>query len=112
MILANTPAVLSGVTLALNEGNLDGLNNIAPNWDVFPFIDLITKMVGGLWAIALILAVAAWIIAAIVWMLSRVIHSGMMQQYSGTVFVWCGIATILLGAAMPLVKYLAVQKVA
>lgn len=97
-----------GLSLALEKSQLDRLQ-IAPNWDIFPFIGLVSNMVGGLWAMGLVLMVGAWILASVVWVLSRVIHSGQMQQYSGTVFIWCGIGTVLLGAAMTMVKLLATQ---
>ena len=96
--------------LALTDGDVTKMN-IAPDWEVFPFLKLVSQMVGGLWAMALVLTVGAWILAALVWMLSRVIHSGMMQQYSGTVFVWCAIGTILLGASMAIVKFLVTRDV-
>ena len=37
------------------------------------------------------------------------IHSGPMQQYSGTVFIWCALATMILGSAMAIVKFFATQ---
>ena len=55
------------------------------------------------------LTVAAWICAAIAWIMGRVIHSGPMQQYSGTVFIWCALATMILGSSMAIVKFFATQ---
>ena len=43
------------------------------------------------------------------WIAGRVIHSGPMQQYSGTVFIWCALATMILGSAMAIVKFFATQ---
>jgi len=75
----------------------------------FPFMQLVSDMVGGLWALSLYIAVGAWICAAIAWIAGRVIHSGPMQQYSGTVFIWCALATMILGSAMAIVKFFATQ---
>ena len=76
---------------------------------IFPFMQLVSDMVGGLWALSLYIAVGAWICAAIAWIAGRVIHSGPMQQYSGTVFIWCALATMILGSAMAIVKFFATQ---
>lgn len=46
---------------------------------------------------------------AIAWIAGRVIHSGPMQQYSGTVFIWCALATMILGSSMAIVKFFATQ---
>lgn len=81
----------------LNDGDLSNLK-VSPNFSFFPFMDLVSNMVGGLWALSLYIAVGAWICAAIAWIAGRVIHSGPMQQYSGTVFIWCALATMILGA--------------
>lgn len=98
----------TGVILAVTDSDLSDLN-IAPQFDALPFMPLVTKMIGGLWALAFALMVGCWILASLVWVISRVVHSGMMQQYSGTVFVWAGIGTVLLGSALTLTKYLATQ---
>ena len=82
---------------------------VSPNFPFFPFMDLVSNMVGGLWALSLYIAVGAWICAAIAWIAGRVIHSGPMQQYSGTVFIWCALATMILGSAMAIVKFFATQ---
>ena len=83
------------------------LKGLVPDssWDVQGVRD----MVGGLWAMSLYIAIAAWICAAIAWIMGRVIHSGPMQQYSGTVFIWCALATMILGSSMAIVKFFATQ---
>ena len=96
------------VAAGLTDSDLGGLS-VAPNFTFFPFMDLVQKMVGGLWALSLYVAIGAWIVAALCWIGGRVIHSGPMQQYSGTVFIWCAIATMVLGSAMAIVKFFATQ---
>lgn len=73
------------VAAGLTDSDLSSLN-VSPNFSFFPFMELVQNMVGGLWAMSLYIAIAAWICAAIAWIMGRVIHSGPMQQYSGTVF--------------------------
>lgn len=92
----------------LNNGDISNLK-VSPNFTFFPFMQLVSDMVGGLWALSLYIAVGAWICAAIAWIAGRVIHSGPMQQYSGTVFIWCALATMILGSAMAIVKFFATQ---
>ena len=94
--------------LALNESDL-GQFKVSPNFDFFPFMSLVQNMVGGLWALGLYLAVGAWILAAIGWIGGRIFRNGPAQQFSGTVFVWCAIATMVLGSSMAIVKFFAVQ---
>ena len=96
------------VAAGLTDSDLSSLN-VTPNFGFFPFMKLISDMVGGLWALSLYIAVAAWICAAIAWIMGRVIHSGPMQQYSGTVFIWCALATMILGSSMAIVKFFATQ---
>ena len=69
------------VATGLNDGDLSNLK-VSPNFSFFPFMNLVSNMVGGLWALSLYIAVGAWICAAIAWIAGRVIHSGPMQQYS------------------------------
>ena len=53
--------------------------NVSPNFSFFPFMELVQNMVGP------------------------------MQQYSGTVFIWCALATMILGSSMAIVKFFATQ---
>ena len=99
--------VLSQAT-GLTDSDLNSLN-VSPNFSFFPFMQLVSDMVGGLWALSLCIAVAVWICAAIAWGAGRVIKSGPMQQYSGTVLIWCALATMVLGSAMAIVKFFATQ---
>ena len=103
-------AASKGLTVAagLTDSDLSKLK-VSPNFDYFPFMKLIQDLVGGLWAVSLYIAIGAWICAAVAWIASRVIHSGPMQQYSGTVFIWTAIATMILGSAMAIVKFFATQ---
>ena len=94
--------------LALDESDL-GQFKVSPDFDFFPFMALVQNMVGGLWALGLYLAVAAWILSAIGWAAGHVLRNNTAQQYSGTVFVWCALATMLLGSAMAIVKFFAIQ---
>lgn len=96
------------VAAGLTDSDLSSLN-VSPNFSFFPFMELVQNMVGGLWAMSLYIAIAAWICAAIAWIMGRVIHSGPMQQYSGTVFIWCALATMILGSSMAIVKFFATQ---
>lgn len=105
-VTASTGA-LSQAT-GLTDSDLNNLN-VSPNFSFFPFMQLVSDMVGGLWALSLSIAVAVWICAAIAWGAGRVIKSGPMQQYSGTVFIWCALATMVLGNAMAIVKFFATQ---
>ena len=101
-------ATIVSVATGLNNGDISNLK-VSPNFTFFPFMQLVSDMVGGLWALSLYIAVGAWICAAIAWIAGRVIHSGPMQQYSGTVFIWCALATMILGSAMAIVKFFATQ---
>ena len=96
------------VAAGLTDSDLSSLN-VSPNFSFFPFMELVQNMVGGLWAMSLYIAIAAWICAAIAWIMGRVIHSGPMQQSSGTVFIWCALATMILGSSMAIVKFFATQ---
>lgn len=96
------------VNVALTDADLAQFK-VTPDFDFFPFMSLVQNMVGGLWALSLYLVVGAWILAAIGWVCGRVFRNGTAQQYSGTVFVWCAIATMLVGSAMAVVKFFAVQ---
>lgn len=107
-LAAPAAATVVSVATGLNDGDLSNLK-VSPNFSFFPFMDLVSNMVGGLWALSLYIAVGAWICAAIAWIAGRVIHSGPMQQYSGTVFIWCALATMILGSAMAIVKFFATQ---
>lgn len=100
-LAAPAAATIVSVATGLNDGDLSNLK-VSPNFSFFPFMDLVSNMVGGLWALSLCIAVGAWIAG-------RVIHSGPMQQYSGTVFIWCALATMILGSAMAIVKFFATQ---
>lgn len=107
-LVAPAAATIVSVATGLNDGDLSNLK-VSPNFSFFPFMDLVSNMVGGLWALSLYIAVGTWICAAIAWIAGRVIHSGPMQQYSGTVFIWCALATMILGSAMAIVKFFATQ---
>ena len=102
-LAAPAAATIVSVATGLNDGDLSNLK-VSPNFSFFPFMDLVSNMVGGLY-----IAVGAWICVAIAWIAGRVIHSGPMQQYSGTVFIWCALATMILGSAMAIVKFFATQ---
>ena len=99
-LAAPAAATIVSVATGLNNGDISNLK-VSPNFTFFPFMQLVSDMVGGLWALSLYIAVGAWICAAI--------HSGPMQQYSGTVFIWCALATMILGSAMAIVKFFATQ---
>ena len=101
-LAAPAAATIVSVATGLNNGDISNLK-VSPNFTFFPFMQLVSDMVGGLWALSLYIAVGAWICAAIAWIAGRVIHSGPMQQYSGTVFIWCALATMILGSAMAIV---------
>lgn len=107
-LAAPAAATIVSVATGLNNGDISNLK-VSPNFTFFPFMQLVSDMVGGLWALSLYIAVGAWICAAIAWIAGRVIHSGPMQQYSGTVFIWCALATMILGSAMAIVKFFATQ---
>lgn len=98
-LAAPAAATIVSVATGLNNGDISNLK-VSPNFTFFPFMQLVSDMVGGLWALSLYIAVGAWICAAIAWIAGRVIHSGPMQQYSGTVFIWCATATMIAGSAM------------
>lgn len=102
------PIIDAAKHLALEDSDLEKLK-VAPNYEFFPFIDLVQKIVGGLWALGLYVAVGAWIVSALVWIASKAIHNSQMQQYSGIVFVWIALGTMVLGSSMTIVKYFAVQ---
>ena len=101
-LAAPAAATIVSVATGLNDGDLSNLK-VSPNFSFFPFMDLVSNMVGGPWALSLYIAVGAWICAAIAWI------AGPMQQYSGTVFIWCALATMILGSAMAIVKFFATQ---
>ena len=100
------------VATGLNNGDISNLK-VSPNFTFFPFMQLVSDMVGGLWALSLYIAVGAWICAAIAWIAGRVIHTGRQEAKvgarSGTVFIWCALATMILGSAMAIVKFFATQ---
>ena len=81
-LAAPAAATIVSVATGLNNGDISNLK-VSPNFTFFPFMQLVSDMVGGLWALSLYIAVGAWICAAIAWIAGRVIHSGPMQQYSG-----------------------------
>ena len=95
-------ATASDIVLALTDNDLSGFS-VSPNWTFFPFMSLVSNIVGGLWA------TAAWIIAAFSWVVSKAIHNSTMQQYSGIVFVWIALGMMLLGSAMAIVKFASTQ---
>lgn len=107
-IVPSSP-VAASLVLALNEGDLKFMDGLRPNSEVFPFIDLIQNMVGGLWAIAIYVLVGAWICTALAWVGGRFTHSSMMQQISGSAFIWCAIATMIVGSASSCVSFFATQ---
>lgn len=107
-LVSSSAATIVSVATGLNDGDLSNLK-VSPNFSFFPFMDLVSNMVGGLWALSLYIAVGAWICAAIAWIVGRAVQSGPMQQYSGTVFIWCALATMILGSAMAIVKFFATQ---
>ena len=92
-------ATASDIVLALTDNDLSGFS-VSPNWTFFPFMSLVSNIVGGLWALGIFVATAAWIIAAFSWVVSKAIHNSTMQQYSGIVFVWIALGMMLLGSAV------------
>ena len=106
-IIAGTD-FLSDIALALTDNDLSGFS-VSPNWTFFPFMSLVSNIVGGLWALGIFVATAAWIIAAFSWVVSKAIHNSTMQQYSGIVFVWIALGMMLLGSAMAIVKFASTQ---
>ena len=101
-------ATASDIALALTDNDLSGFS-VSPNWTFFPFMSLVSNIVGGLWALGIFVATAAWIIAAFYWVVSKAIHNSTMQQYSGIVFVWIALGMMLLGSAMAIVKFASTQ---
>ena len=95
-------ATASDIVLALTDNDLSGVS-------VSPFMSLVSNIVGGLWALGIFVATAAWIIAAFSWVVSKAIHNSTMQQYSGIVFVWIALGMMLLGSAMAIVKFASTQ---
>ena len=93
-------ATASDIALALTDNDLSGFS-VSPNWTFFPFMSLVSNIVGGLWALG--------IIAAFSWVVSKAIHNSTMQQYSGIVFVWIALGMMLLGSAMAIVKFASTQ---
>ena len=59
-------ATASDIALALTDNDLSGFS-VSPNWTFFPFMSLVSNIVGGLWALGIFVATAAWIIAAFSW---------------------------------------------
>ena len=57
-------ATIVSVATGLNNGDISNLK-VSPNFTFFPFMQLVSDMVGGLWALSLYIAVGAWICAAI-----------------------------------------------
>ena len=74
-LAAPAAATIVSVATGLNNGDISNLK-VSPNFTFFPFMQLVSDMVGGLWALSLYIAVGAWICAAIAWIAGRVIHSG------------------------------------
>ena len=85
-------ATASDIVLALTDNDLSGFS-VSPNWTFFPFMSLVSNIVGGLWALGIFVATAAWIIAAFSWV----------------VFVWIALGMMLLGSAMAIVKFASTQ---
>ena len=100
-LAAPAAATIVSVATGLNNGDISNLK-VSPNFTFFPFMQLVSDMVGGLWALSLYIAVGAWICAAIAWIGGRVIHSG-------PVFIGGALATMILGSAMAIVKFFATQ---
>lgn len=65
-LAAPAAATIVSVATGLNDGDLSNLK-VSPNFSFFPFMNLVSNMVGGLWALSLYIAVGAWICAAIAW---------------------------------------------
>ena len=61
-LAAPAAATIVSVATGLNDGDLSNLK-VSPNFSFFPFMDLVSNMVGGLWALSLYIAVGAWITA-------------------------------------------------
>ena len=80
-------ATASDIVLALTDNDLSGFS-VSPNWTFFPFMSLVSNIVGGLWALGIFVATAAWIIAA---------------------FSWVALGMMLLGSAMAIVKFASTQ---
>ena len=96
-------ATASDIALALTDNDLSGFS-VSPNWTFFPFMSLVSNIVGGLWALGIFVATAAFS-----WVVSKAIHNSTMQQYSGIVFVWIALGMMLLGSAMAIVKFASTQ---
>lgn len=65
-LAAPAAATIVSVATGLNNGDISNLK-VSPNFTFFPFMQLVSDMVGGLWALSLYIAVGAWICAAIAW---------------------------------------------
>lgn len=94
--------------MALAPEDLSGLS-VTPNWTALPFLPLLQEMVGGLWTAAIVIVVGAWICAGIAWLAGKVFESSTMQRYSGMTFIWLAIGTMVIGSAVTIVKFFAVQ---
>lgn len=70
-LAAPAAATIVSVATGLNNGDISNLK-VSPNFTFFPFMQLVSDMVGGLWALSLYIAVGAWICAAIAWIGGRV----------------------------------------
>ena len=109
-LAAPTAATIVSVATGLNDGDLSNLK-VSPNFSFFR-CKLVCFSLHGLVAESSSKShatrVAAWF-AFHGMPRCRVIHSGPMQQYSGTVFIWCALATMILGSAMAIVKFFATQ---
>ena len=55
-LAAPAAATIVSVATGLNDGDLSNLK-VSPNFSFFPFMDLVSNMVGGLWALSLYIAV-------------------------------------------------------
>ena len=48
-------ATASDIVLALTDNDLSGFS-VSPNWTFFPFMSLVSNIVGGLWALGIFVA--------------------------------------------------------
>ena len=101
-------ATASDIALALTDNDLSGFS-VSPNWTFFPFMSLVSNIVGGLRELCMVEASTALNIAAFSVRETRPVNNSTMQQYSGIVFVWIALGMMLLGSAMAIVKFASTQ---
>lgn len=75
----------------------DGVGDITPKWNYFPWLQQLKDMVGGVQSVGIVVCVCVMVIAAILWGAGKISGAGTMQKVGVGAMLSAFVAAVVIG---------------